>query len=219
MESASSTRLVLIRHGESRATVDRVVGGRRGDQGLSELGRQQCVALRDRLHRSHEFDAVAALYSSDLHRAVETADIIAPAFGLSPANVVREGELRELDPGVGDGLHWEEFERLYGLPDMRADPYVRLAPDGESLAEFQVRVGTALTEVAGKHAGTTVVIACHGGVIDTAMVFFLGLARFGTYIQFSTANASINEWLLPAGGSDGWRLVRYNDIAHLHSSA
>jgi 2,3-bisphosphoglycerate-dependent phosphoglycerate mutase len=98
---------------------------------------------------------------------------------------------------------------------MRADPYVRLAPEGESLAEFQVRAGAALTAVANHHVGQTVVIACHGGVIDTAMVLFLGLARFGTFTQFSTANTSINEWVLPVGDTGGWRLVRYNDIAHL----
>jgi broad specificity phosphatase PhoE len=215
MQSVPSTRLVLIRHGESRATVDQVVAGRRGDQGLSERGVRQGAALRDRLARTHELEPVAALYSSELRRARETADIIAPALGLDSADVVSDAALCELDPGVGDGLRWEEFERLYGLPDMRADPYVRLAPEGESLAEFQVRVGAALTAVANDHAGQTVVIACHGGVIDTAMVLFLGLARFGTYTQFSTANTSINEWVLPVGDGGGWRLVRYNDIAHL----
>jgi broad specificity phosphatase PhoE len=167
------------------------------------------------LAQTNELHPVDALYASELRRAVETAEIIAPAFGLGSGDIVREGSLGELDPGLGDGLHWEEFERLYGLPDMRADPYVRLAPGGESLAEFQVRVGAALTAVANDHAGLTVVIACHGGVIDTAMVLLLGLARFGTYTQFSTANASINEWVLPVGGSGGWRLVRYNDVAHL----
>jgi len=215
MREPSPTRLVLIRHGESRATVDRVVGGRRGDQGLSDVGVSQCCALRDRLSASHELEPVAALYASELRRAVETAEIIAPAFGLAGGDIVREGALCELDPGVGDGLSWEEFERRYGLPDMRADPYLRLAPGGESLAEFQVRVGRALTAVANDHAGETVVIACHGGVIDTAMVLFLGLARFGTYTQFSTANASITEWELPPSETGGSRLVRYNDIAHL----
>jgi probable phosphoglycerate mutase len=98
---------------------------------------------------------------------------------------------------------------------MRADPFVRLAPGGESLAEFQLRAGAALTSIVNEHSGQTIVIACHGGVIDTAMVLLLGLGRFGTYTQFGPANASINEWLLPAGGAGPWRLVRYNDTAHL----
>ena len=147
MSAATPTRLVLIRHGQSRATVDRVVGGRRGDQGLSELGVSQCESLRDRLQRSRELGPIDALYASELRRAIQTAEIIAPAFGLGAADIGREAALCELDPGIGDGLGWEEFERLYGLPDMRADPYVRLAPDGESLAEFQLRVGRALTSI------------------------------------------------------------------------
>jgi probable phosphoglycerate mutase len=215
MEIKSATRLVLVRHGESRATVDRVVGGRRGDQGLSEAGVRECVALRDRFSRTGELNPVAFLYSSELRRAVETAGIIAPAFGLAGSDVVRQAALCELDPGVGDGLRWEEFERRYGLPDMRADPFVRLAPGGESLAEFQLRAGAALTSIVNEHSGQTIVIACHGGVIYTAMVLLLGLGRFGTYTQFGPANASINEWLLPAGGAGPWRLVRYNDTAHL----
>jgi probable phosphoglycerate mutase len=215
MADVPPTRLVLIRHGESLATVDRVVGGRRGDRGLSDLGIRQCLALRDRLSASHELDPVAALHASQLHRAVETAELIAPAFGLAGTEIVTDAALCELDPGVGDGLSWEEFERRYGLPDMRADPFVRLAPGGESLAEFQLRVGRALTAIVNGHAGQTVVIACHGGVIDTAMVLFLGLARFGTYTELSPANTSINEWVLPVSDGGRWRLVRYNDVAHL----
>jgi len=215
MADVAPTRLVLIRHGESLATVDRVVGGRKGDRGLSDAGVRQCLALRDRLSRSQELGHVAVVYASQLHRAVQTAELIAPAFGLAAGDIVKEAALCELDPGVGDGLSWEEFERRYGLPDMRADPYVRLAPGGESLAEFQLRVGRALTAVADNHGGQTVVIACHGGVIDTAMVIFLGLARFGTYTELSTANTSLNEWVLPGSGTGGWRLIRYNDTAHL----
>jgi probable phosphoglycerate mutase len=215
MQPQAPTRLVLIRHGESRATVDRVVGGKLGDQGLSELGTRQCAALRDRLTRSRELGPVDVLYASELRRAVETAEIIAPAFGLASGDIVHDRDFGELNPGLGDGLSWEEFERLYGLPDMRVDPYARLAPEGESLAEFQLRVGAALTAVANDRRGQTIVIACHGGVVDAAIVLFLGLARFGTYTQFNTANTSINEWMLPTADSGGWRLVRYNDIAHL----
>jgi probable phosphoglycerate mutase len=214
MGSSRPTRLVLIRHGESRATVDRVVGGRRGDEGLSEMGVRQCAALGDRLVRTAELDPVAALYASVLRRAVETAEIIAPALGLSPDAVIPDEQLSELEPGEGDGLGWEEFEKRYGLPDMRADPYVRLAPGGESLAEFQLRAGQALARVTADHAGQTVVIACHGGVIETALVTFLSLPRFGTLIRFQTANASLTEWIRHED-DPCWTLVRYNDAAHL----
>jgi probable phosphoglycerate mutase len=208
------TRLVLIRHGESRVAVDRIVGGMRGDRGLTPLGVTQSSLLRDRLLASQEFGPVDVLISSVLPRAVETAEIIAPAFGFSPSHVVKDSDLHELSPGEADGLTWDEFEKVFGDPGMRQNPYARIAPGGESIAEFQLRVGRAFAQVAADHDGQTVVIACHGGVIDTSMVLFLGLPRFGTLAEFHTANTSITEWW--RDGTDGpWRLVRYNDSAHL----
>jgi probable phosphoglycerate mutase len=208
------TRLVLIRHGESRVAVERVVGGMRGDTGLTPLGVSQSSRLRDRLVVSHEFGPVDVLTSSVLPRAVETAEIIAPAFGFSSADVVQDSDLHELSPGEADGLTWDEFEKVFGDPGMRQNPYARIAPGGESIAEFQLRVGRALTRVAADHDGQTVVIACHGGVIDTSIVLFLGLPRFGTLADFHTANTSITEWWREDSLAP-WRLVRYNDAAHL----
>ncbi len=214
MQPQSPTRLVLVRHGESRAAVDRVVGGLRGDQGLTPLGIRQCEALRDRLARTKELDPVDAVFTSTLRRAFETAEIIVPGLGVPAEDVVREADLSELDPGISDGLYWDEFEKRYGTPDMRADPYLRMAPGGESIAEFQLRAGRALARVTADHPGQTVVVVCHGGIIDTAMVALLGLSRFGTATRFQTANASLTEWSLP-GGQPYWTLVRYNDVAHL----
>jgi probable phosphoglycerate mutase len=194
--------------------VDRIVGGALGDQGLSPLGVRQCEALRDRLARTKELDPVEAVVSSTLRRAFESAEIVAPALGVTADDIVRAEDLSELNPGLGDGLHWEEFARRYGAPDMRGDPYLRMAPGGESIAEFQLRAGRALARVAGEHAGETVVIACHGGIVDTAMVTLLGIPRFGTYTRFQTANASLTEWVLE-DGAPCWTLVRYNDAAHL----
>jgi probable phosphoglycerate mutase len=210
------TRLVLIRHGESRVAVDRIVGGMRGDRGLTPLGVTQSSLLRDRLAGGGELGRVDVLMSSVLPRAVETAEIIAPAFGLSSADVVQDPDLCELIPGEADGLKWDEFEKVFGDPGMRQNPYARIAPGGESIAEFQLRVGQALQRVASD--GRTVVIACHGGVIDTSMVLFLGLPRFGTLAEFHTANTSITEWWRDDAAGP-WRLVRYNDSAHLLSAS
>ena len=74
-----TTRVVLIRHGESQVTVDRVIGGHRTCSGLSDLGRQQAARLHDRLAATHELDG-AVLISSNFDRAIETAQIIGPAI-------------------------------------------------------------------------------------------------------------------------------------------
>ena len=65
----STTRIVLVRHGEAQSHVEGVVGGRQGCSGLSDLGRRQAEALRDRLDRTGELGEVAALYASTLPRA------------------------------------------------------------------------------------------------------------------------------------------------------
>jgi probable phosphoglycerate mutase len=135
------TKLVLIRHGEAQSYLDGVVGGDRGCTGLSDLGRRQATALRDRLARTGELGEVDALYASSLPRAIETADVIAPALGDLPVKVERD--VREFDPGPeADGRTWEDIEREY--PRELWDPYRPRVPGAESWAGFGVRVGAAL---------------------------------------------------------------------------
>ena len=206
------TRLVLVRHGEARAAVERVVGGERGCTGLTELGRLQATALRDRLERTGEITA-DVLLSSTLPRAVETAEIIAPALG-SP-EIVRDCELCELHPGECDTLSWDEYDARYGV-DMRADPYAPISPGGESLAEFNLRVGRALTGLTRRHEGQSIVVACHGGVVIGSMICFLGLpAQRPPVADLHVDNTSLTEWQRRDGR---WHLVRFNDGAHLAGS-
>ncbi len=202
------TRLVLIRHGEARAVHERVVAGERGCRGLTELGRQQAQRLRDRLARTGELVA-DVLMASTLPRAVETAEIIAPALGVP--EIVRDCDLCELHPGEADTLGWDEYRERYGV-DMATHPFEPMSPGGESLAEFILRVGRALTRLATEHEGRSVVVACHGGVVMGSMISFLGLpAQRPSGADLVVTNTSITEW-----ERDGrWRLVRYNDAAHL----
>ena len=210
-DAAGVTRLVLIRHGESQATVNGVVAGERGCTGLSKLGRRQAEALRYRLATTGEL-AADVLVASTLPRAIETAELIAPALGITDIEQVHE--LCELQPGECDAITWEEYDQRYGV-DMKANPYTPIAPGGESLAEFNVRVGKALIGLADRYDGLCVVVACHGGVVMSSMVSFLGLpAQRPVIVELPVTNTSITEWQRPAG-SPQWRLLRYNDAAHL----
>jgi probable phosphoglycerate mutase len=211
------TRLVLIRHGEAQSWVDGVVGGDRGCTGLSDRGRRQAAALRDRLARTGELGTVDALYASSLPRAIETADIIAPALGDPPVKVERD--VREFDPGPeADGRTWEDVEREY--PRELWDAFRPLVPGAESWATFGVRVGGALRDIASRHDGT-VVVACHGGVIEQSVVSFFGLPNNGELSSFHILNTSITEWVRLGPDADtwrpagDWRLLRLNDAAHL----
>jgi len=204
------SRLVLIRHGESETTVARVLGGPRTCSGLSPLGRRQAERLRDRLAEAGDLAEATALYSSRYPRAVETADIIGPALGLPVRDDIRFGEH---DPGPDcDGLTFQEFIDRHGMPDWHGDPHGVRFPGGETLATFHHRVGEALADVVAAHPGETIVVACHGGVVDAAFRQLLRLPQVGGF-ELHTVNTSLTEFVQVRPGR--WRLARYNDAAHL----
>lgn len=204
------TRLILVRHGESEVTVRRVVGGPRSCVGLSDLGRQQAAALRDRLVATAEI-APDVLMASTYPRAIETAEIIAPAFG--GLEVLRDAAFGEHDPGPEcDGLTFEEFVERHGRPDWESDPHAVTFPGGETVAEFHHRVGLATSRLLRTYADATVVLACHGGVVDAVLRMALRTVSTGGF-EVHTLNTSLTELVHVQPGR--WRLVRYNDVAHL----
>ena len=99
-----TTELYLIRHGESVANVTPIIGGMRGDTGLTDRGRDQARLLEKRL-REEDLRA-DQLYSSTLPRAMETAEYVARALDLP---VQPDDELHELRPGEADGLTVDEW--------------------------------------------------------------------------------------------------------------
>ncbi|HLK44873.1 MAG TPA: histidine phosphatase family protein [Acidimicrobiales bacterium] len=198
-------RLVLVRHGEPVNAVLGVVGGPTGDTGLTDAGRAQAACLAARLEASGELAEATALYASSLPRAIETAQVLAPALGgLEP--VVRH-DLREHDPGDLDGLTWAEAEARYALPDFDAEPHKPVGPGGESLTGFHLRARTALGDLALRHPGATVVVCCHGGIVAAAvgMVFDVDPS---VRVLLPTAYCSMTE---VDRVERGWRLARYND--------
>lgn len=208
------THLYLIRHGEAVSNVEPIMGGMHGDTGLSPLGVRQAEALRDRLAATEEI-AADVLIASTLPRARQTAEIIAPALGLP---IIWEDDVQEMRVGEADGLRLDEFARRYGVPDFGRDPYRPLAPGGESWAQFLFRVGTTLHRIADVYSGKTVVIVCHGGVVDGSLLCFFGTStQMAPSVEFQTHNTSITHWerRTPPDTRPRWRLVAYNDAAHL----
>lgn len=206
----TNTRLVLVRHGESRATVEKFLGGPRSCTGLTSNGRKQAEALRDRLIQGHDV-APTALYASGFPRAIETAQIIAPALGSLPISI--DAGWGEHDPGPDcDGMSYEDFIALYGQPRWDGDPHDISFPGGETVHQFHLRVMETLRNTVRAHEGGTVVITCHGGVIDAVLRNTLHMHQTGKFELFTT-NTSLTE-LLHVQGSK-WRLIRYNDASHL----
>jgi len=211
------TRIVLVRHGESRAQELGFLGGHVGCQGLSGRGRDQVGALRDRLTASGELADATALYASVMPRAVETAEILAGA--LDGLDVRPECGFCEGHPGEADGLTWAELDERYPSDGWDADS--RRAPGWETWREMAERVAGALESVVQRHAGETVVVVCHGGVVVHSMMHFLSLDEVATHSRawLSPDNTSLTEWRFAPNpyqkGTLPVELVRFNDFGHL----
>jgi broad specificity phosphatase PhoE len=202
------TRLFLVRHGESHVTVRRVVGGELTCNGLSPLGVRQAEALAERWRREDP-PVLDALLTSTLPRAFETADIVAKALDVGVPD--RDPELVEHRPGSADGVPFAEFATRFEAFDVRAYPDRPLSPGGESLNQFRRRVVAAFTGIEQRFAGGTVMVVCHGGVIDIMFREYLGVGIDAPF-DLWTLNTSITEFV---GGGERWTLRRYNDSAHL----
>lgn len=208
----TSTRLLLVRHGESVVTVKRIMGGERTCEGLSELGVRQAEALRDRW--KVDPPGVDVLCASTLPRAYETAAVLNEGLGGLPIHTYTD--LVEHRPGEADGMAFSKLEDAYGPFDFHGRPHKPFAPGGETIHEFHHRASRALEAVIDDHGGHTIAVVCHGGVIDVAFRYFLDLPRRGQF-DLWTLNTSITEFDVDDSGDrrGRWRLVRYNDHAHL----
>lgn len=221
-KSGATTRFVLVRHGEARCNVSGVCGGPKGCTGLTHHGVEQVETLRLRLGTTGELAGADALYASVLPRAIQTAELLAPVLrtvradgGLGPIpNVQTDCGLCELHPGQADGLEWAEFSRRFGDPDWDRHPERPIAPDGESWAGFVRRVADSLVRLAELHRGELVVVACHAGVIESSLLAMLPVVggTAGVRLQLRTRHASLTTWEIDG---DRWRLLGYNDDAHL----
>ena len=125
---------------------------------------------------------------------------------------VEEG-FGEHDPGEGcDGMAMEEFLERYGTAGWTEDPFGVTFPGGETLAAFQYRVGATVRRWCDAHPEATIVVSCHGGVVDAVVRQALRALPTGGF-QLHTLNTSITELFQPAPNS--WVLCRYGDAAHL----
>jgi probable phosphoglycerate mutase len=160
--------LILIRHGQSENRVRGLVGGWT-DAALTELGRQQAQRTGQML-ASLLTNAPFQLYSSDLARARETAEIIGQCVSCPPI-LVRE--LRELDPGIAANQPIAEAAQLQlpvTEPVLDWIPY----PQAESWRMMQNRVVSFLERLAQQDEGIAVLVA-HGSVIVATIYWWLAL--------------------------------------------
>jgi broad specificity phosphatase PhoE len=166
----ATTRLVFLRHAEVEDAYHRVFGGRI-DMNLSERGHAQAEALAAYLARKFQLDA---LYASPMKRVQLTLRPLLERTGLQP--ILVEG-LREVDFGAWTGLRWEEIAVRFGVTAFDWLDHLERGsmPEAEPEEIFRRRVDEVLQQVFRDHAGKTVALACHGGVIRMALAVLLDL--------------------------------------------
>jgi broad specificity phosphatase PhoE len=161
------TTLLLVRHGETDWNRDgRWQGG--SDTELNDLGREQARALAAELD-----GGIDVVYSSDLARARETAEIVSTKLGL---DVRLDPRLRERGFGAWEGLTSTEIEERFGEAHRRwRSGEGPGADDAEPFEDFSARINDFLADVLRLHPGEHVLVVSHGGSIRVIHALAAGL--------------------------------------------
>jgi broad specificity phosphatase PhoE len=152
-----ATTILLARHGETDWNLEGRFQGQL-DPPLNETGRRQATALADALAG----DGVAAVYSSDLRRAAETAAIVAARLSLP---VTPDRRLREIDVGAWSGLTRAEVEERFPASYAHWLEGELAGHDGESREQLAARVHEAVISIAAAHPAESVLVVTHGGAV------------------------------------------------------
>lgn len=206
MTGPTSTRLVLVRHGETVWHADNRYAGGDSDIDLTPLGRRQASALAT-WARTQDFQAVV---TSPVRRAYETATPVAAALSL-PLRVVED--LREIDFGVAEGRTIDEL--LDMDPEMvhrfREDPAAHPFPGSERPETAAARAADALREVARAHPGGRVLVVAHNTLLRLALCALLDIPA-GRYRRLLPRldNAAITEVAVPHGDGELAALLALN---------
>ena len=194
-----TTTLLLVRHA-AHGLLGRVLTGRMPGVSLGEEGRRQAARLAERLSR----ETVAAVYSSPLERARETAEPIAARFGLL---VQVEERLDEIDVGDWQGRDFAALAQDPGWNAWNTASSVTRAPGGETMLEAQARAIRVIEQLRAAHPDTGVVLVSHGDVIKAALLYHLGLP-IDAYQRIEVGPASLSVLVV---GDWGARVLSLNE--------
>ncbi|HYY97541.1 MAG TPA: histidine phosphatase family protein [Pyrinomonadaceae bacterium] len=204
-----TTRVLLVRHGQSQGNAERRFGGHTATP-LSDLGRAQAEATALALAA----EGVTAIYSSDLLRAVQTAEPLARATGL---RVKETDAFRERSVGLMEGLTFEEAAAAH--PEeyaalLRRD-FERVLAGGESYRQLLDRAAARLDRAIEENCGGAVTVFSHTGTICILILHLLGALDAPDLkpVWISSSNCGVTRFAIQHGGLT--RLLNTNDTRHL----
>jgi probable phosphomutase (TIGR03848 family) len=197
------TRILLIRHGLNDYVKEHRLAGRTPGVHLNAEGLAQAAALAERLGAA----ALAAIYSSPLERACETAAPVAGRHGLTVQSL--DGVL-ETDCGAWTGQSLDELSKDDLWRQVQGCPSLFRFPGGESFVGIQARVVAAVESVRLAHPEQTVAVFSHADPIKLAVAFYLG-TPLDLFQRIEVSPASITELVFEPCRP---RLARLNDCAH-----
>lgn len=203
--TAPVTRLVLLRHGLTDWNEQGRFQGQL-DVGLNDVGRQQARTAAPHVGAL----GPDVILSSDLGRATATAAAIGQVTGLP---VLTDERLREINVGSWGGLTGRQMEqRDPGFAAaLRNGEDFRRSPEGETSDEVGVRMRLALTDLAGRFEGGTLLVVSHGLAIRMACGYLLGWDFAHSWQLGPMANCG---WSVLERRADlPWRLTAYNRVA------
>jgi probable phosphoglycerate mutase len=203
--------IILVRHGESEHNVGNLMGGWT-DTPLTPLGVKQAEAAAARLKRELNGQP-CRLVSSDLKRAIQTAEIIGEALGVEPT---AEPGLREINNGEATNMTKEEAKRIYREPTrplLEWTPY----PGAENWLKINRRVSATMDRVY-RDIAENLIIVGHGGSLHHVIFWWLRVpTELVDEINFGMGNTSITT--LSVTPFNQRMLVRLNDTRHLDGLA
>lgn len=205
----SATKLFLVRHGQSAGNAEGRFGGHSATP-LSELGFEQARITADALAREN----INAIYSSDLLRAVQTAEPLSKLTGIP---IITKEEFRERNVGVLEGLTFDESKQeypndYYALVNRSVHHVIT---KGESYSDLLNRVKGELRDIIRNHRGERVAIFTHTGALCFMTLHLLGAIHRGTKQTpwIITSNCGINRFEIR--GPRNVRVLALNDTRHL----
>lgn len=198
------TRITLIRHGQTTWNADGRWQGH-APVPLDKIGRQQAAMAAEYLSGL----GIDFIYSSDLRRARETAQIIADRLKLTVGLDVR---LRENDLGEWQGLTSDEIKEWDGetYAQVGADPFNIPRPGGESWSQMARRGCQALHDFIKEHPGSHLLVVSHGGTIRAIVEGLKVLSPS----DFRVPNTSLTQFHHDESNG-GWKLLSVGEIPHL----